>query len=264
MSFPPSRYSQLRRWVNAGQAMLWSTWLSNPDILEVPDVVPDCFAGGASGDSHIFDRYRFGNQRGERGRGRPDNRDPGGGDRRGVHRHLSAVRRSCPGISGAQRPRGGISRPVRAYLDRRCRLIHGRRGRRRLASAGFAAGAAQRHQCTHPGAVGTPVDRRRHRCGAGERGAGRGRRHLDRQRRDRRRQRLSRDRPRRGRRGGRRRRALRHRRRRRGLAGPAVAIGGGRRAAGGPGTPDGAAGPGGSGGTGGLLFGVPGPSGPDG
>ncbi len=33
---------------------------------------------------------------------------------------------------------------------------------------------------------------------------------------------------------------------------------------GGPGTPDGAAGPGGSGGTGGLLFGVPGPSGPDG
>lgn len=167
---PPSRYSQLRRWVNAGQAMLWSTWLSNPDILEVPDVVPDCFAGGASGDSHIFDRYRFGNQRGERGRGRPDNRDPGGGDRRGVHRHLSAVRRSCPGISGAQRPRGGISRPVRAYLDRRCRLIHGRRGRRRLASAGFAAGAAQRHQCTHPGAVGTPVDRRRHRCGAGERG----------------------------------------------------------------------------------------------
>lgn len=59
--------------------MLWSTWLSNPDILEVPDVVPDCFAGGASGDSHIFDRYRFGNQRGERGRGRPDNRDPGGG-----------------------------------------------------------------------------------------------------------------------------------------------------------------------------------------
>lgn len=217
MSFPPSRYSQLRRWVNAGQAMLWSTWLSNPDILEVPDVVPDCFAGGASGYSHIFDRYRFGNQRGERGRGRPDNRDPGGGDRRGVHRHLSAVRRSCPGISGAQRPRGGISRPVRAYLDRRCRLIHGRRGRRSLASAGFAAGAAQRHQCTHPGAVGTPVDRRRHRCGAGERGGRRGRRHLDRQRRDRRRQRLSRDRPRRGRRGGRRRRALRHRRRRRGL-----------------------------------------------
>lgn len=70
---------------------------------------------------------------------------------------------------------------------------------------------------TLPGAVGTPVDRRRHRCGAGERGGRRGRRHLDRQRRDRRRQRLSRDRPRRGRRGGRRRRALRHRRRRRGL-----------------------------------------------
>lgn len=39
---------------------------------------------------------------------------------------------------------------------------------------------------------------------------------------------------------------------------------GGAGAAGGPGTPDGAAGPGGSGGTGGLLFGVPGPSGPDG
>ncbi len=50
----PSRYSQLRRWVSAGQAMLlWSTWLSNPDILEVPDVVLIYSPEAVWCDSHI-------------------------------------------------------------------------------------------------------------------------------------------------------------------------------------------------------------------
>ncbi len=171
MSFPPSRYSQLRRWVNAGQAMLWSTWLSNPDILEVPDVVPDCFAGGASGDSHIFDRYRFGNQRGERGRGRPTTEILAAG--------TDEVSTAISALFGAHaQAYQALSAHVAAFHDQFVHTLTAGAGSYMAAEAA-AASPLQALQLellnainAPTGAVGTPVDRRRHRCGAGERGAG--------------------------------------------------------------------------------------------
>ncbi len=81
--------------------------------------------------------------------------------RRGLGGHRVAVFHARPGLPRGGRADDGLSRPLRAGIDRRCRRLCPRRGGQRLPAADPGARRVRRDQRPDPGLVGASVDRRR-------------------------------------------------------------------------------------------------------